>query len=239
MGGRLSMDEKWTFSFRKHPMFTGLPVDMEGAETRLVAALADPHGNHQRVRLDLIRYYRSMRRPADVLAVATDYLAKTSDTEARAEVYFHLGQAMERVGDWESAVRWYSQAMELRPRSVCYRYLIHNNIGYSLNQQGRFVDAEDFLRKAISINPQRANAFKNLGLSLEGQGRLGEAVRSYVASIQADAADPRALVHLEELLERNAFVRDEIPDFGHQIRMCRRAVEYAISRNRRCRPAQV
>jgi Flp pilus assembly protein TadD len=224
------MDDHFSFGFSKNPPFTGVPFNCEGAEPILRAKLNDPNEDHPRARLDLLRLYRSMGRAADALAVATDYLAGTSDVEASAEVLFHLGQTMERVRDWESAIRWYTQAMELRPRSVFYWYLIHNNIGFSLNQQERFVDAEVYLRKAILIDPRRANAFKNLGLSLEGQGRLAEAARSYVASVRADAADPRALRHLEELVERHSEVHELIPDLEHQIAKCREAVEY-VARN--------
>jgi Flp pilus assembly protein TadD len=224
------MDDHFSFGFSKNPPFTGVPFNCEEAEPILRARLNDPNEDHPRVRLDLLRLYRSMGRAADALAVATDYLAGTLDVEASAEAFFHLGQAMENIQDWESAIRWYTQAMELRPRSTFYWYMIHNNIGYSLNQQGRFVDAEVYMRKAISIDPHRANAFKNLGLSLEGQGRLAHAARSYVGSIRADAADPRALRHLEELVERHSEVMDEIPDIENQIVQCREAVEY-VARN--------
>ena len=221
------MAEKWSFGFRKYPQSNGVSFPIAVAEPILLAQLEDPSANHQRARLELIRVYRLMARPSDALAIATEYLAQTSDVEARAEVYFHLGQAMERVQDWESAIRWYTQAMELRPRSTFYWYLIHNNIGFSLNQQGRFVDAEDYLRKAILIDAHRANAFKNLGLSFEGQGRLADAARSYVASIRADAGDPRALRHLEELVERHAEVLAAVPDLESQIGKCREAVVIA------------
>jgi tetratricopeptide (TPR) repeat protein len=201
-------------------------------EKHLLARMNDPTEDHQRVRLDLLRLYRSMGRAADALAVATDYLAETSDTEAHAECFFHIGQTMEHVQDWESAIRWYTNALELRPRNQFYRYFCNNNLGFCLNQVGRFSDAEEYLHKAIAIDNSRANAFKNLALSLSGRGRHVEAARTYIAAIRADASDSRALGHLEELTEQNPNLYDAFPDLGHQIQKCRQAVDYAASRNK-------
>ncbi len=222
----MTVDDKWRFSFRRHHPVKAETIFAEEVEKHLLARLNDPTEDHQRVRLELIRLYRSMARAVDALAVARDYLVETADTEARAECYYHLGQTMERISDWESAIRWYTRAMELRPRSRLYWYMIHNNIGFSLNQQGRFTDAEKYLHEAIAIENTRANAFKNLGLSLEGQGRYAEAARSFIAAVRADASDPRALRHLMELADRHTEVYAAIPDLEYQIAKCRKAVEY-------------
>ena len=221
----------WTFSFRPRSPFAGGLPPSEDVAKLLMRQLSEPHVNRKSVLLELIRLYRSTGRGADALAVAADYLVECSDVEARAEVYFHLGQAMEHVQDWESAIRWYTQAKELKPRNRFYRYLIHNNIGYSLNQQHKYSEAELILRIAITIDPTRANAFKNLGLCFEGQKKSGEAARMYIAAVHADAADPRALRHLTELAERHPEIVEEVPNIWHEISKCREAVEYAA----RCR----
>ena len=59
-------------------------------------------------------------------------------------------------------------------------------------------EAEPRCRAAIRIDPQRYNAHKNLGLSLEGLGRYAEAAQAFVEAVRAEASDPRALKHLEE-----------------------------------------
>ena len=198
----------------------------EEAETILLAKLNDPCEDHQRVRLGLNRLHRSCTRVVDALATTADYLAETSDLKARAEVYFHLGQMMERIHDWESARRWYTNALELEPRSRFYWYFLHNNLGFCLYKVKRFADAENYLHEAIGIDDTRANAFKNLGLIREGEGRYVEAAQSYVAAVRAEASDPRALRHLVELPDRHKEVFDGIPDLEYQIGKCREAVGY-------------
>jgi tetratricopeptide (TPR) repeat protein len=200
-------------------------------ERDLLKRLTDPNENRQKVRFDLFGFYCCLGLVAEALAVATDYLAETQNADEIAEVYFILGLAMERIEDWESAIRWYREALELHPGCKLTWYMLHNNTGYSLNQQERYADAEEYLRKAIVIDPMRANAFKNLGLSQEGQGLYVDAVESFVAAVRANAADPRALGHLQDLVDGHAELFIVISDLEDKIDMCREAVELAARRD--------
>jgi tetratricopeptide (TPR) repeat protein len=227
----MRLTDNWTFNFRPKQSFNGKPVTIEEAEKHFLAKLKDPNENHKAVRLELVRIYRSMGKVGDAMSYAEEYLAETKNVEEKAEGYFTLGQAMEHVDDFESAVRFYMLAFELEPRHKFQRYFIRNNIGFSLNQLGRFVDAEKYLREAIGMDTTHANAYKNLGLSLEGQGRYVEAARSFISAIQANASDSRALRHLEKLAERHPEISCQIPDLSYQITMCRQAVAFVSERN--------
>ena len=103
-------------------------------------------------------------------------------------------------------------------------YFIHNNLGYSLNQLGRFVEGEQVCRHAIDISTQPPNAHKNLGLALAGQGCQREAAGSFIAATQADASDPRSLRHLEALLAED---RELDFEFAGARDACREAVAVA------------
>ena len=54
-------------------------------------------------------------------------------------------------------------------------YRIFSNYGIFLNEIGKHGEAEVNLKKAISLNPQYANAYYNLGVVLIGQGNLEKA----------------------------------------------------------------
>jgi tetratricopeptide (TPR) repeat protein len=220
------MDDKWPFKFRQRPPIEGKPVTLEEAEEFLLAKLNDPAWNPHHAKLELVIFYGSTNRVTDAMRHADEYLAESTDLEEKAGMYFYQGQLMEHIRDWESAIRFYSKALEFRSQDEINRYFIHNNIGFSLNQLKRYSEAEKYLREAIALDPSRANAFKNLGLSLEGQSRFGDAARSFMAAVQADASDPRALKHLEELAERHTELYVDIPDLSHQITRCREVVEY-------------
>ena len=225
------MNNKWTFKFRQNRPSNRRPITFEEAEKYFLAKLNDPNGDQQAARRELVLLYRTHQPHNGCHVYAQEYLAHTTDLEERAEMYFFMGQAMEHANDFESAYRFYLVALELKPSNVFYQYFIHNNIGYSLNQLSRYVEAEKYLRKAIEIDPDRANGHKNLGLSLEGQGRYVEAARSFIAAVQANASDSRALRHLEELAERHPEIFAEMPDLSYHINMCRQAVAFASERN--------
>ena len=224
------MADNRSFNFRPNQPFSGKPVTIEEAEMHFLAKLNDPNENHKAVRLELVRIYRLMGKVADAMSFATEYLEETNDLEEKAEAYFTLGQAMEHNDDFETAVRFYMLALELEPRNKFHAYFIRNNIGFSMNHLNRHIEAEKYLREAIAIDTSHANAHKNLGLSLEGQQRYGEAARSFIAAVQANASDPRALWHLEELTERHPETFAEILDLSYQTNMCRKAVEFAAQR---------
>lgn len=219
----------WSFKFRRNKPIRGKLVTAEEAERAFLAKLDDPNEDRQAVKLELVRIYRSMGKVPDAMRYAEEYLADNSDSEGEVEVYFTLGQAMEKVEDFESALRFYLLALELKPANKFYAYFLFNNIGFSLNHLNRYVEAEEYLREAIAIDESRSNGYKNLGLSLEGQGRYPEAARSFIAGVQANASDPRALRHLEELVERHPEILAEMSDLRYLMNMCRQAVVFAAS----------
>lgn len=225
-----SLDDGWAFSFRSG----GNQIIPSGkdAEEYLHSLLAARTRECQRVRLELLRFYRSAARAADALAIAREYLAQGVSNDEKSEAYFHLGQTMEGVRDWESAIRWYRLARASGTSSQTYLYFIHNNIGFSLNQLGRYRESADELQSAMVIDPSRANAFKNYGLCLEGQGRFAEAAHMYIDGIRADAADPRALTHLEDLMRRHGEIRAQIPELDEEVVRCKAAIAFAVEARR-------
>ena len=69
------------------------------------------------------------------------------------------------------AAKYY--AYLIKNRVVDYR--VFSNYGIFLNEIGKHEEAELNLKKAISLNPQYANAYYNLGVVFIGQGNLEKA----------------------------------------------------------------
>ena len=91
-------------------------------------------------------------------------------------------------------------------------YFLNNNLGYSMIMLGRHTEAEGYCEKAINLNPNRHNVFKNLGLSLQGQGVYTGAAANFMQAVRICSVDfdPRALNHLEDLLFNHPEVMSEI-----------------------------
>ena len=72
-------------------------------------------------------------------------------------------------------------------------------MGYCLNELGRHREAEAYCRKAITIDPRRHNAWKNLGIALEGLGQHADAAAAWIEAATLCPEDERAKRLLEKL----------------------------------------
>jgi len=121
------------------------------------------------------------------------------------------GAMREKEGDFVAAAVCYRQALSLKPTDERISYFSHNNLGYSLNQLGQYVDSEPFCRAAIKINPRRHNAHKNLGIALQGQGRLLEALESLMQAVELNPLDSRAGRHAFSLVSKHPELLEQRP----------------------------
>ncbi len=106
--------------------------------------------------------------------------AKSQDALQQG-VHFHL------LGHQDKAIHWYRIALENQSENI----IALSNLSTLLSDQGKFDEAVDSCKKAISISPDFADAHSNLGNALTRQGKLDEAVESYktAISIKADFQD--------------------------------------------------
>ena len=145
--------------------------------------------------------------------------------ESLADCYMHKGVINEKLGEFEEAARAYRRALVLEPKDRAAWYFSHNNLGFCLNQLNFYGEAEPYLRQAIAIQPAWHNAYKNLGISLAAQGEYGEAAKLFVQATVICPTDPRALGHLEELLEEHELIYVQVPEILADLEKCRTLVE--------------
>jgi tetratricopeptide (TPR) repeat protein len=148
----------------------------------------------------------------------------TEDPEQKANCLLKLGQLMERADNIVEAISYYKDAYALEPADKFLWYFINNNLGYCLNLLGHFEEAEPYCREAVKILPERHNAYKNLGISLVGLARYKEASEFFVKSVQLYPNDPRAFIHLKELVDKHPEIVNEVPDIKKQVENCLRLI---------------
>jgi tetratricopeptide (TPR) repeat protein len=150
------------------------------------------------------------------------FLAKTP--EKKAYYLFSLGQLMEKIEDFTSAIDYYTKARTFEPADQTLWYFIHNNLGFSFNTLTHYVDGERNCRIAIQINPNKPNAYKNLGIALEGQKIYPEAARNYILATKVFPLDTRAFLLLKDLLVKYPLLIQENPTLVADFVECRTAV---------------
>ena len=201
----------------------------EQAEKLLLQQLATNEHPKEQILFELARLYSQTGRQQEALAQVKQLVAIVKTVEEKAHCYLQMGQLTEQLQDFESAIKYYSEAMLMEPASNETWYFIQNNLGYCLNHFGRHTKAEPYCRRAIEIEPRRYNAYKNLGIALEGQGDHYGAAKCFIKAVQMNAADPRALKHLEELSEKHPTVTVDVPEFDTTLKACQLAVQKAAA----------
>lgn len=223
------MNEEFRFSLPQRA--EGTSLSKEEAEKILRAQVREhEHGSqdHRNALWQLTRFLGVTGRAAEGLEILETLLESTAEPEEKAEITLGMGQLMEKMGDFEGALAFYSRGVSLEPVGVSTWYFLHNNLGFCLNQFARHDEAEKWCRVAIGIDPQRHNAHKNLALACQGLGRYVEAARSFLQSVHCEAGDPRALHHLEQLVAKHPEVAADFPDLSGEMEKCRHAVEMAM-----------
>lgn len=130
------------------------------------------------------------------LAIAE--MTKSVDLEPnRGDSLFHLGTAFAEARRWEDAVGAYRKAI-LQP-SLTVLDLAHQNLGLALFHLGRYREAEDALRFALSLDPNLQAAYYNLGLVLIAQKRPDEAKALFRRTQQIAPESPFGRAAVERL----------------------------------------
>ncbi len=215
--------DRFEFNFVMPPA-GAVPITLEEAERRLLEALEKgvQAGNPVPALWDLANFYKIQGQVEKARQLVHELLLKVPDLESKASLIMSLGQLAEKTKDFELAVRFYSEGVGMEPCSQLTWYYLHNNLGYSLIQLGRFAEGEAYCRRAIEISPITCNGHKNLGLALQAQGRYAEAAQCFVTATQANASDARSTAHLEELLKDHPELQF---DFGPLLAKCQAAVD--------------
>jgi tetratricopeptide (TPR) repeat protein len=229
------MEKRLGFQFQlpKPPKGPLYELSFEEIEQMLLQRLQEERKDPTEALWELARFYSHSKQHEKAIQRLRELMQRKSDPEDRASYVLAMGQTMEQVGEIAAAIRYYKEAEALEPADSHTWYFINNNLGFCLNTLERFAEGEIYCRRAIQIDSRRHNAYKNLGLSLAGQGKYPEAARCFVAATQANAADARAFNLLEELLEQHPELEF---DFGQEVDCCRKAVAEVRKRAQQMQP---
>jgi tetratricopeptide (TPR) repeat protein len=229
------MENRLDFRFEVPRPPAGPLVELSAAEAEkmLLKKLAESGEDRTEALWQLAHFYKLAKQHEKALERLRELMQRLPDPEKKAECVLTMGQAMEQIGDYVAAVRYYKEALALEPTHTFTWYFINNNLGFSLNTLGQFADGETYCRKALEVDPKRPNAHKNLGIALAGQGQYREAANCFVAATQANAVDGRAFRLLQDLLKQHPELEYE---FGDAVEMCEKAVEMAAKKANELRP---
>ena len=153
--------------------------------------------------LFVVGFYRGINKIDAATELLEGFIKATKDLEQSAHCHLALGQIATDEQRLDAALMHFSAALHAGPQKQKVTYVLHNNIAYCLNQLGRFIDGERHCRLAIEADWNRASAYRNLGLSMQGQGKTVEAAWALVEAMKSDSTDNRARGILQKLIAQN------------------------------------
>ncbi|MCB2017878.1 MAG: type IV pilus biogenesis/stability protein PilW [Hydrogenophaga sp.] len=143
--------------------------------------------------------------------VALDQIKQALQADPNYAPAFSLrGLVYMRLNDFPLAEDSFRRALQINPKDPDSL----QNYGYFLYQQGRYKEAVDVLRRALSspLYTGQAKTLMTLGLCQLRMGQLSEAEGSFSRAYELDPANPYAGFHLAQLefrrgeLQRSQFV---------------------------------
>ncbi len=130
---------------------------------------------------------RDAERSAEKYIARGDYAAAREILEKalrnfpeRNELFFKLGYVNQLLGENETAIYFYSELL----RRDSFNLDALNNLGVALKDDGKYKEAEKFLKIAKEINPKNASALNNLGLVEEALGNFERAIQYYDSALE-------------------------------------------------------
>ncbi|MGZ8425559.1 MAG: hypothetical protein ACXWYD_11465 [Candidatus Binatia bacterium] len=161
--------------------------------------------------LFVVGFYRGIDKISEAIKLLEAYINSNRNAENKAHCHLALGQIATDEKRFAAALEHFDAALALRPEKSKVKYVLHNNIAFCLNQLNRHVEAEKYCRAAIDLDWTRASAFRNLGISLKGQGNLIGAAWVLVEAINADPGDTRARQIVEQVVKADPSLSVQCP----------------------------
>jgi tetratricopeptide (TPR) repeat protein len=146
-----------------------------------------------------VGYYRGIERPQAAKDLLRRFLGSTSNPEYHVQCQLALGQIATDEQQMDKAITHFGAGLELHPTSKKIEYILRNNLGYCLNMVGRYDEGERYCRAALNLNWTRASAYRNLGISFHGQGKIASAAWALLEAVKMDPVDERARMLLQKL----------------------------------------
>ncbi|HXX58674.1 MAG TPA: tetratricopeptide repeat protein, partial [Thermodesulfovibrionales bacterium] len=108
------------------------------------------------------------------------------EAEAPADAYYDylLGYGAELSGNWEDALRYYQEALQLDPSSA----YLQVQIAYIYLKTGRAQEATRIAEKVVKSNPKFVPGLILLGQMYNSQNRTDEAIALYEKAVSLDPA---------------------------------------------------
>ena len=114
----------------------------------------------------------------------------------KAYLLFQEGRISEFLYEFNDALIYYCRSLTCPVIPAEIYCDLWNNLGFCWLYKQDFKSAELCCRRAIELDPNRWEAWKNLGISLEHQGCFKESMCTYIKAIGLGGGNEVSVLHL-------------------------------------------
>jgi tetratricopeptide (TPR) repeat protein len=160
-------------------------IDFWGDNVRLwTRTLQVTNGNYL-AEDNLGRALQAQGKPQD----AMPHFARSAEIEpSYVFPYIHMGIYQHQQGDYQGALRQYQRVISLTGNDIAHygeiRHEIFANMASAYNGLGDFVRARECLESAVSLNPDNAEVWTNLGIMAQKTGDVERALQAYSQAVK-------------------------------------------------------
>lgn len=149
----------------------------------------------------LLAHLKRWREALNAMDISADLAARYQPSFLTPEFYFQHGVVAERSGEHDAAARHFLACLELdEGHAQALNYL-----GYMWAERGvNLAEAEEYIRRAVDLEPDNPAYLDSLGWVLYQQGRYHEALAPLERAAQLAAGEPDAAIeeHLGDALQK-------------------------------------
>lgn len=120
-----------------------------------------------------------------------------------------------QVALWQNSATLFEHTIGITDNN----YVLLNNLGLFLVDQGEMDKAATHFREALRANPLYAEAHNNLGFALSKSGRIDEASKEYLAAIRLDPNFASPHYNLGDALVQQGKLREAIAQYVEALRL--------------------
>ncbi|MEI9866354.1 MAG: tetratricopeptide repeat protein [Limisphaerales bacterium] len=163
------MDKRLDFRFQIPKPPDGPLIELTPDETEkfLIQKVDEAGEDPKKALWQLAQFYKLNKQHEKALERLRQLIALLPDPESKASCVFTMGQAMEQVGDYAAAVRYYKEAFALEPASTFTWYTRTLAFGALANGAGTIESARlvlDRAKDALNLPDTRYPKERLLGL---------------------------------------------------------------------------
>ena len=169
--------------------------------------------------LELLFNIDEARMYPDLHGFAQRYAHDKRRSTLFSQDYLQYGFKAAKRGDWDDAIRYYSNVIELNPAGSHFTFIAYSNRGHTYGAQGNWEQAIEDHTRAIELEPNSVLDYNNRGGAYYEQGNWEQAIEDYTRVIELKPNNAQAYYNRGTTYRKQGNLDKAIEDYTKAIEL--------------------